>query len=109
MPPRRWCRTPFAIAAERWPVDGLPPNPQGWIVTTARNRATDRLRREAQRPAKYAQVALASAPPTDPFDELDTDVEDQVSDDRLRLIFTCCHPALGRPAQVGLTLRCSAG
>ncbi|MFE4457866.1 RNA polymerase sigma factor [Nocardia tengchongensis] len=92
----------FAIALLRWPADGLPPSPPGWIITTARNRAVDRLRREAARHDKYAQAALLHA-----RDE--PAPEDTVGDDRLRLIFTCCHPALARPAQVALTLRLLGG
>ena len=92
----------FAAAAERWPSDGLPPSTAGWIITTARNRAIDRLRRESVRPDKHAQAALVHfrEPPAD---------EGPVQDDRLRLIFTCCHPALARSAQVALTLRLLGG
>ncbi|MFE2957717.1 RNA polymerase sigma factor [Nocardia tengchongensis] len=92
----------FAIALLRWPAGGLPPSPPGWIITTARNRAVDRLRREAARHDKYAQAALLHA-----RDE--PAPEDPLGDDRLRLIFTCCHPALARPAQVALTLRLLGG
>jgi RNA polymerase sigma-70 factor (ECF subfamily) len=92
----------FAEAVRRWPYSGLPPSPAGWIITTARNRAIDRLRREASRDDKHAQAALLHAP--------DEPVEEgPVSDDRLRLIFTCCHPALAVPAQVALTLRLLGG
>ncbi len=92
----------FAIAAQRWPEAGLPPSPAGWIITTARNRAIDRLRREASREDRHAQAALlhAQAEPVD---------EGAVRDDRLRLIFICCHPALGTGAQVALTLRLLGG
>ena len=92
----------FAAAAERWPSDGLPPSTAGWIITTARNRAIDRLRRESVRSDKHAQAALVHfrEPPAD---------EGPVQDDRLRLIFTCCHPALARSAQVALTLRLLGG
>ncbi|HEX6337660.1 MAG TPA: RNA polymerase sigma factor [Jiangellaceae bacterium] len=92
----------FAEAVRRWPESGLPPSPAGWIITTARNRAIDRLRREAGRDERHAQAALVHA----------NDVpaeEGPVRDDRLRLIFTCCHPALARPAQVALTLRLLGG
>ena len=92
----------FTAALQRWPAAGLPPSPQGWIITTARNRAIDRLRREASRQDRQAQAALLLAK-----DE-STD-EDAVGDDRLRLIFTCCHPALARDVQVALTLRLLGG
>jgi len=92
----------FAAAVQRWPADGLPPAPAGWIITTARNRAVDRLRREAARADKHAQAALlhAGAEPVE---------EGPVRDDRLRLIFTCCHPALAPAARVALTLRLLGG
>ena len=92
----------FTIAAGRWPVDGLPPSPAGWIITTARNRAIDRIRREARRGDREARAALLAVPG-------EPDAEGPVRDDRLRLIFTCCHPALARPAQVALTLRLLGG
>jgi RNA polymerase sigma-70 factor (ECF subfamily) len=93
----------FAEAARRWPEAGLPPSPAGWIVTTARNRAIDRLRREAARADKHAQAALLHLG-HEPANE-----EGPVRDDRLRLMFTCCHPALGTAAQVALTLRLLGG
>ncbi|MEY9931655.1 RNA polymerase sigma-70 factor (ECF subfamily) [Catenulispora sp. GP43] len=95
----------FTTALQRWPVDGPPPSPAGWIITTARNRAIDRLRREARREDHYAQAALLQAADSDS----DPDPEDPVRDDRLRLIFTCCHPALAAPARVALTLRLLGG
>jgi len=100
----------FAEATRRWPGDGVPPSPAGWIITTARNRAIDHLRREASRADKYAQAALlaAEAPPTAPS-TVDDPEEGPVRDDRLRLIFTCCHPALATAAQVALTLRLLGG
>jgi RNA polymerase sigma-70 factor (ECF subfamily) len=92
----------FLTAVARWPVDGVPPSPAGWIVTTARHRAIDRLRRESGRVDRYRQAALLQD--DDPPPE-----EGPVRDDRLRLIFTCCHPALAVPAQVALTLRLLGG
>jgi RNA polymerase sigma-70 factor, ECF subfamily len=93
----------FAEAARRWPEAGLPPSPAGWIITTARNRAIDRLRREAARADKHAQAALLH------LGHEPTNEEGPVRDDRLRLMFTCCHPALGTAAQVALTLRLLGG
>lgn len=92
----------FTAAVARWPADGLPPSPPGWIITTARNRAIDRLRRDASRADRYAQAALLHArdEPAAP---------ESVPDDRLRLIFTCCHPALAMNARVALTLRLLGG
>src|ERR1700754_1907716 len=81
----------FTAAVERWPSAGLPPSPAGWIITTARNRAIDRLRREASREDRQAQAALLHA--NDEQAE-----QSAVADDRLRLIFTCCHPALAEAA-----------
>ncbi|GAB2551851.1 RNA polymerase sigma factor [Nocardia heshunensis] len=92
----------FTTALRRWPIDGLPPSPPGWIITTARHRAVDRLRREAARADKYAQAALL-------HEQAEPIEEGAVRDDRLRLIFTCCHPALARTAQVALTLRLLGG
>lgn len=92
----------FLTAVARWPDDGVPPSPEGWIITTARNRAIDRLRRESTRTSRYVEAARLSAPP--PPRE-----EGPVTDDRLRLLFTCCHPALAVPAQVALTLRLLGG
>jgi RNA polymerase sigma-70 factor (ECF subfamily) len=92
----------FTAAVQRWPSTGLPPSPAGWIITTARNRAIDRLRREASREDRHAQAALLHAG-DEPAEE------DVVRDDRLRLIFTCCHPALAPGVQVALTLRLLGG
>ena len=92
----------FAAALQRWPASGIPPSPVGWIITTARNRAIDRLRREASREDRHAQAALLYA-------GNEQNEEDLVRDDRLRLIFTCCHPALAPAAQVALTLRLLGG
>ena len=93
----------FAVAMERWPAAGLPPNPGAWITTTARNRAIDRLRRESSRHDRHAQAALVHV------DQEPTTEVGPVTDDRLRLIFTCCHPALATSAQVALTLRLLGG
>jgi RNA polymerase sigma-70 factor, ECF subfamily len=95
----------FALALERWGRDGVPRRPGAWLTTTARNRALDRFRRSATEAAKLQELAVVS-PPDDPEDEGD---ESGVSDDRLRLIFTCCHPALPLEARVALTLRSLAG
>jgi RNA polymerase sigma-70 factor (ECF subfamily) len=93
----------FAVAAERWPSDGVPPNPGGWIVTTARNKALDRLRRESTRSGREAAaVALIGEPEPEPE-------VGPVADDQLRLVFTCCHPALAQEARIALTLRLIAG
>jgi RNA polymerase sigma-70 factor, ECF subfamily len=92
----------FTAAVQRWPSSGLPPSPAGWIITTARNRAIDRLRREASREDRYAQAALL-------HESGEAIEEGAVHDDRLRLIFTCCHPALAAGAQVALTLRLLGG
>ncbi len=92
----------FEVAVQRWPVAGLPPSPAGWIITTAKNRAIDRLRREATRDDRQRQARLLHT--TDEREEVGP-----VEDDRLRLMFTCCHPSLGPEAQVALTLRLIAG
>lgn len=89
-------------AVERWPVDGIPPNPGGWLTTTAGNRAIDRIRRESLRNAKYqAALMITDDTPSEPVGP--------VEDDRLRLVFTCCHPALAPEARVALTLRMLGG
>jgi RNA polymerase sigma-70 factor (ECF subfamily) len=93
----------FVVASECWPATGVPPNPGGWIVTTARNKAVDRLRRESSRVGREAQATLLSAG-AGPPEEVGP-----VDDDRLRLIFTCCHPAFAPEAQIALTLRLIAG
>jgi RNA polymerase sigma-70 factor (ECF subfamily) len=93
----------FAVAVAKWPENGWPPNPGAWIVTTARNRAIDRLRREATRHDRHVQAQALR-----PGDESPIEVG-PVKDDRLRLIFTCCHPALARSSQIALTLRLLGG
>jgi RNA polymerase sigma-70 factor (ECF subfamily) len=92
----------FTVAAQRWAADGLPPSPAGWIITTARRRVLDRLRREASREDRQVQSVLLHQ--RDEPEEVTA-----LRDDRLRLMFTCCHPALARPAQVALTLRLLGG
>ena len=92
----------FTVALRKWPAEGLPPNPGGWITTTARNRAIDHLRREAR-----GRELLAHAPEVG--DDPTGDEAGPVEDDRLRLIFTCCHPALSTEAQIALTLRLLGG
>ena len=101
--PRTRCRTPSRPRIERWPRDGTPANPGAWVITTARNRAIDRLRREQSFARKAELLARLESLPAE---------EDDVSsipDDRLALVFTCCHPALGAEARVALTLREVAG
>ena len=96
----------FATALERWPHSGVPPSPAGWIITTARNRAVDRFRRESSRDDR--QVAAAALLERDEASDASLE-EDPVRDDQLRLIFTCCHPALAPNVQVALTLRLLGG
>jgi RNA polymerase sigma-70 factor (ECF subfamily) len=96
----------FAAALVHWPAAGLPPSPAGWIITTARNKATDKLRREALRPGRQAEATRLHAAEAADGAQI---TEDAVPDDRLRLIFTCCHPALSSAAQVALTLRLLGG
>jgi RNA polymerase sigma-70 factor, ECF subfamily len=101
----------FEVAVERWPRTGAPASPAGWIITTAGNRAIDRLRREAVRADRHAQAVLLHAAPAggDVLAPGFPDGEGPVQDDRLRLIFTCCHPALAPDARVALTLRLLGG
>jgi len=94
----------YLVALQRWPESGPPPNPGAWLTTTARNRAIDRIRRESSRDSKHAQAAMISD--TGDFPEA---AVSSVVDDRLRLMFTCCHPALATSAQVALTLRLLGG
>ena len=96
----------YLIALQRWPGSGIPPNPGAWLTTTAYNRAIDRVRRESNREKKYAQAAMIK--PYDSSDDSDGTVS-SVVDDRLRLMFTCCHPALATAAQIALTLRLLGG
>jgi RNA polymerase sigma-70 factor (ECF subfamily) len=96
----------FAVALGRWPRDGVPPNPGGWITTTARNHAIDRLRREARGRELLSEVAVLSAGQDDRGKPQEVG---PVPDDRLRLIFICCHPALSTQAQMALTLRLLGG
>jgi RNA polymerase sigma-70 factor (ECF subfamily) len=91
----------FATAAERWPVDGIPPNPGAWLTTTATRKAIDRIRRESSRDAKHREAQLVYDTEPEPLGAID--------DDRLRLIFTCCHPALAMEARIALTLRMVGG
>jgi RNA polymerase sigma-70 factor (ECF subfamily) len=92
----------FLVALERWPLSGVPPNPGGWIVTTARNHAIDRLRREGSRHGRQVEASL--------LHHGDAPAEGgPVPDDRLQLMFTCCHPSLAGPSQVALTLRLLGG
>jgi RNA polymerase sigma-70 factor (ECF subfamily) len=92
----------FVVALQRWPETGLPPSPAGWIITTARNRGIDHIRRESTRDDRQAEAVRMQAP--DEPEEVGP-----VADDQLRLIFTCCHPALAPSVQVALTLRLIAG
>ena len=93
----------FAMAVQRWPADGTPPSPVGWIITTARNRAIDRVRRESSREERHAQAAMLLLRDEPEYSE------EAVRDDQLRLMFTCCHPALASSSQVALTLRLIGG
>ena len=90
----------FLIALRRWPADGVPPNPPAWLAVTARNCAIDRIRRERRRPALEEQMNRLTVNPGEPGD---------LDDDVLRLVFTCCHPALSLDARVALTLRAVCG
>jgi RNA polymerase sigma-70 factor, ECF subfamily len=92
----------FLEAVRRWPAHGIPPSPAGWILTTARNRAIDRVRRESTRDQRHLEAALLQPADTEPE-------ESAVRDDQLRLLFTCCHPALALPARVSLTLKVLGG
>jgi RNA polymerase sigma-70 factor, ECF subfamily len=102
----------FAVAVERWPTDGVPPNPGAWITTTANRRAIDRLRRESRRDDKQKEAQMlyddTPAEPLKIFEDRAFD-DGAIEDDRLRLIFTCCHPALAMEARIALTLRLMGG
>jgi len=91
----------FATAVERWPADGVPPNPGAWLTTTASRKAIDRIRRENKRGDKHKEAQLLHDDPPEPLGA--------IGDERLRLIFTCCHPALAMETRVALTLRMVAG
>jgi RNA polymerase sigma-70 factor, ECF subfamily len=93
----------LVVAAERWPVEGVPPNPGGWLTTVAGNKALDRIRREKRRQDKYAEVSRMD------INDDPTEPTGPVEDDRLRLLFTCCHPALAPENRVALTLRLLGG
>ncbi len=93
----------FVEAVRRWPTEGVPPNPGGWLTVTARNKALDRLRRESTRQARHEEAVMLTA-----REDPDAPVT-SVTDERLRLLFTCCHPALALEAQVALTLRLIGG
>ena len=99
----------FALAVQHWSGSGRPPSPQGWIITTARNQALNRVRREASRDDRQAEAARLYAQIESAAPGGDDDAEDAVHDERLRLIFTCCHPSLAQAAQVALTLRLLGG
>jgi len=100
----------FATAVERWPGDGIPRRPGAWLTTVARNRALDRARRARLGATKEREVAVGASGQGDPGEPVDGELnEEEVPDDRLRLMFTCCHPALSFEAQVALTLRTLAG
>lgn len=94
----------FVVALEQWPEKGIPPSPAGWIITTARNRAIDVYRRDSKREDKYTQAVFLHSP-----DDAGEPQFENLSDDQLRLMFTCCHPALSIEAQMALTLRLIGG
>jgi RNA polymerase sigma-70 factor (ECF subfamily) len=99
----------FVVALAKWPTTGLPPSPAGWIITTGRNRAIDWLRRESSREERPAQAALIQGTSDVRGPDVGPTEVEPVEDDRLRLIFTCCHPALAPAAQVALTLQLLGG
>lgn len=97
----------FAAAVDQWPTSGIPTSPRTWIIQTARHKAIDRIRRRAKLTEKLQSLAASGAVPT--VEQPATPDADEIPDDRLRLIFTCCHPALASEAQIGLTLRTLGG
>ena len=99
----------FATAVDRWNLRGLPDNPAAWITVTAKRKAIDSLRRERVRADKYEALGVQNRIAQQEFEMLDDEHESTVRDDRLRLIFTCCHPALALEAQIALTLRTLGG
>ena len=99
----------FTVALARWGSDGVPDNPAAWITTTAKHKAVDRLRRESTRTDKYIALSDREALDDEEFQMFGDGAETSLEDDRLRLIFTCCHPALNLEAQVALTLRTLGG
>ena len=99
----------YATALQKWPVEGTPTNPRAWLISTARHKAIDRLRRERRFETKADEILRSAQSAVQPENQAENDEDDMVSDDRLRLIFTCCHPALPIEAQVALTLRTVCG
>ena len=99
----------LATALERWPKDGVPNNPAAWIITVSRRKAIDRLRRDQRRTEKYVALADSNAGETGELEMFEQIEDTSLHDDRLRLLFTCCHPALGLESQVALTLRTLGG
>ena len=100
--PRRRRPEAFAAAVERWPADGIPPTPGAWLSTTANRKAIDRIRRENKREDKHREAQMV-------YDDDPPEPAGAIDDDRLRLIFTCCHPALAMQTRVALTLRMVGG
>ena len=103
----------YAVALEKWPLEGEPSNPRAWLISTARHKAIDRIRREQRFETKRDEIAktapVAAPPASDSADSTDDMFADYQLDDQLRLIFTCCHPALATEAQVALTLHTLCG
>ena len=99
----------LVVALDRWPRDGIPDNPGAWITTTAKRKAVDHIRRERVRAAKYSELGRPMLPGQDELDMLESEQQSALQDDRLRLVFTCCHPALNLEARVALTLRTLGG